>query len=108
MRKVTEEMVKAFSKNKNYKNKNTVVSVGEEETAVLLHGNMIAYREHKTGNVYISNRGYDTTVTKERLNAIIASEIGSANGYIFQRNFQWFWGTGKNVTPFPYNRFVKL
>ena len=108
MRKVTNEMIVAFSNNKNYKNKNTTVSVGEEETAILLHGHMIAYRDHKTGKVYISNCGYETTVTKERLNAVILSEIGTAKGKIFQKQRDWYWGTGKEVHLFPYNKFVEL
>lgn len=69
----------ALANGRKYSNgKNTRVVDG----ALYHHGNMIA-RDAGEGHVAISNRGYFTLTTKDRLNAI--QNVG-----IYQKNFVWF------------------
>lgn len=77
MRQVTEKAVDALMNRENMKCGNTEVRSGE----MFLHGNRIAWL--KNGRLWITNCGYKTNVTKERLN-------GLPNVNIFQRNYEWF------------------
>lgn len=81
MRKITSEAVNAFYNNETYKKSNTEVEVLQNETKFYLHGNLIAKKEK--GNVYISNAGWRTNTTKERLNGLPGVNI-------YQKNWQWY------------------
>jgi len=92
MRKITQDAIRAFYNRTPFKRGNTRVEVNEaNEARLLLHGNTIAYISDI--KVLISNCGYFTSTTKERLNGL--------NGVsIVQRNFEWFlngekWNGGK-------------
>ena len=122
MRKVTDKAVSVFlSKDTSEVSiSNTVVSVyeignGKIEKCMMLHGNAIAYHTFKVykngnttkGKIQLSNRGYTTNTTKERLNGIIAT----AKGYsqcIYQRDWDWYWDINGTKKPFPCNRLVTL
>ena len=90
MKKVTEETCAAFMAGKKLKIGNTV-STGDE---LILHGNCIAKRVD--GVVLISNAGWETATTKERLNGLDAG--------ISQKNFIWH----RKGELFPHNEFVRL
>ena len=77
MKKVTRQAVQAFYNNVNFRSGNTIVSNGK----MYLHGNLIAKKEN--GAVYISNAGWATNTTKERLN-------GLSGVHINQKNFVWY------------------
>ena len=94
MRKVTQTTVNAFMCGEQCSLGNTVSS-GDE---LILHGHIIAKREN--GRIFISNCGYETNTTKERLNGILL-KMGVSK--IYQKDFKWFW---KNGEEFPYNKFV--
>lgn len=81
MRKVTQETVQSFL-NQQPTTKGNVFVSGKE---YYLHNNKIM--EHRSDGIYISNAGFETLTTKERLNG-----LGSITGkfQIFQKNFQWF------------------
>ena len=81
MRKITKESVKAFFNNYNYSNNNTFVN----DNKFYLHHNLIA--EKKNNKLYISNCGWFSNTTKERLNGIL-DYIGKPR--IYQKRFQWF------------------
>lgn len=91
-RKITQDAVRAFYNRRNFKRGNTRVEVNEaNESRLILHGNTIAYMDNT--KVLISNCGYFTNTTKERLN-------GLSGVSIYQRNFEWFlngekWDGGK-------------
>jgi len=90
MRKITQEACNAFETGKNYKKSNTEVvchsdgfsAFGKSVTKIImLHGNLIAYSSPK--GTYISNGGWSSNTTKERLN-------GLTGVHIHQKDFQWF------------------
>ena len=81
MRKITKESVTAFFNNRNYLKNNTHVF----NNKFYLHNNLIA--EKKNNKLFISNCGWFSNTTKERLNGIL-NHIGHAG--IYQKNFSWF------------------
>ena len=116
MRKITETAVKKFHNNDNFKKDNTEVWYGREceigigmpkginnkklfeewningiynkltpITKLYLYGNLIAYKKYSS--LVISNCGWFSKTTKERLNGLLDS-IGF-NG-IYQKKFEWF------------------
>ena len=84
MRKVTAEACHAFENAYvgNYKKSNTIVIRYDDLKAEMrLHGNLIAYSN--TDGLYISNGGWTSNLTKERLN-------GLTGVHIQQRDFVWY------------------
>lgn len=77
MRKITDKVVGAFN-SKQKKNLGNTVSTGE---ALYLHGNRIA--EWRNNELWITNAGWPTVTTKERLNAIFGVSI-------YQKDYQWY------------------
>lgn len=77
MRKVTEQIVRAFRNGENKR-------IGNSETRngmLFLHGNKIA--EYRNGSLWITNAGWQSNTTKERLNAL-------PNVRIHQKNWAWY------------------
>jgi hypothetical protein len=88
MRKITEQSVDAFMNAEPFKSSNTEVVVKPNVTILKLFGNEIAYRYNDPEQTLsITNCGWKTNTTKERLNG-----IPSVN--IYQRKIQgksvWF------------------
>ena len=81
MRKITQESINAFNNDKSFKKANMEVTVDDNETALYLHGNKIAKKIKD--ELFISNAGWYSNTTKERLN-------GLDNVWINQVNYQWF------------------
>ena len=82
MRKVTEQTVSAFLAGR----KRSVGNTWTEGTYLFLHGNVIA-RKDEDGNVTLSDCGWRTVTTKERLNGVLA--LSGSPWRIFQRDFEW-------------------
>tara|TARA_R110000751_G_scaffold237728_2_gene338657 strand:- start:394 stop:687 length:294 start_codon:yes stop_codon:yes gene_type:complete len=84
MRTITEESVKAFLNAKKFNKQNMSVEVLPNVTILKLHGNEIAYQyNNPEKTLSITNCGWFTVTTKERLNAL-------PNVSIQQKNFVWF------------------
>ena len=84
MRQITKDSINAFINAKEFKRDNTHVEVLPNVTVLKLHNNAIAYRYNDPERTLtISNCGWFTPTTKERLNAL-------PNVNIYQRNFKWF------------------
>jgi len=84
MRKITKESINAFMNAKRFKKQNTVVEVLPNVTILKLHNNTIAYRYNDPERTLtISNCGWFSNTTKERLNAL-------PNVDIRQKNFVWY------------------
>ena len=84
MRKITEEAVYAFNNSLPFKKANMEIEILPNVTIMKLHGNSIAYRYNDPKRTLsITNCGWQSNVTKERLNAIDGVNI-------YQRNYQWF------------------
>lgn len=75
MRKVTKTIYAAFQRRQPC----TVGNTRTDGNAVYLHGNKIV--ERREDGIYVSNAGWSTNTTKERLNAFCN---------VYQRNFEWF------------------
>ena len=85
MRKITEESTEAFlNKGKLSKqNMNIFYDRYEQTSRMLLHNNCIATYDYDNKRLSISNCGWFSNTTKERLNAL-------PNVDIRQKNFKWF------------------
>ena len=85
MRKITEESVNAFL-NKgtlNKQNMNVFYDRYDQTSRMLLHNNCIATYDYDNNRLSISNCGWFSNTTKERLNAL-------PNVNIYQKNYKWF------------------
>lgn len=70
MRKITEEALNAFITGRPMKKQNTEVRVTSINSfQMLLHGNIIA--ERRGNKLHVRNCGWETSTTKERLNAVL-------------------------------------
>ena len=84
MRQITNNAINAFMQAKKFGGGNTTVQVLPNVTVLLLFGNEIAYRYNDPGRTLsITNAGWDTVITKERLNAIPGVNIQ-------QKDFTWY------------------
>ena len=82
MRKVTINSIRRFERFERFNSGNTKVTIDGEGTAHLkLHNNTIA-KKRCDGSVYVSNCGWFTRTTKERLNGIRAVRIR-------QKDYEW-------------------
>lgn len=82
MRKITALAVDAFLNGYSFYSGNTVVKQFNSVSVMFLHGNEIA-RIYPCGCLFISNGGWFSNTTKERLNGIPRVNI-------VQKNFVWF------------------
>jgi len=83
MRKITQESINAFMAGKELKNSNTTVEINVNYILLKLHGNTIARRGIHDNKTEITNAGWMSNTTKERLN-------GLPNVSISQKNWQWY------------------
>lgn len=84
MRKITKISVNAFLNAQEFKSKNTTVVVNENVTILKLHDNPIAYKYNDPNNtISITNAGWFSNTTKERLN-------GLKNVNICQKTGKWY------------------
>jgi hypothetical protein len=81
MRKITQQSVKNFIDGVPFKRSNMEVTREGTIYYLKLHGNKIAARL-EDGRMWISNAGWDTPTTKERLNGLPGVNI-------IQRNWNW-------------------
>jgi hypothetical protein len=84
MKKITKESVDAFMNARPYKKDNMVIEVKPIVTVMSLFGNIIAYRYNDPERtISITDAGWQTNTTKERLNAIPGVSI-------YQKNWEWY------------------
>ena len=104
MRKVTEQVVKAFLDSEY----NACSNTSTDGHSLWLHGHKIARKTDE--GIEINNCGYKTNVTKERLNGIL--ELGKFAQWpaprIFQRNFRWYLELSGRFVEFPCNVWVNV
>lgn len=87
MRKITKEMANAFNNDMPFNKDNTIIKVCENVTNIFLHGNLIASKVE--GRLHITNCGWFTNVTKERLNALPNVSIYQKKGIWFLNGLPW-------------------
>jgi len=90
MRKITNESVVAFNNALPFKKSNMEVKVLLNVTIMELFGNAIAYRYNDPQRTLsITNCGWWTSTTKERLNGIDGVRINQKNGQWFLNGKEW-------------------
>jgi len=84
MKKITRDSVDAFMNARPFRKDNTEVTVLDNVTILKLFGNEIAYRYNDPERTLsVTNAGWFSNTTKERLNGI-------PNVRIHQKNFNWY------------------
>ena len=81
MRLITKESIQAFNNGLNFRKSNMQIIATKESIRLLYQGNMIAIKENNT--LKITNCGWFSNTTKERLNALSGVSL-------FQKNFVWY------------------
>jgi len=92
MRKITQDSVSAFLNRKTFKRQNMEVTSFDDSFYLKLHGNTIAVL-HEDGTLMITDAGWQSVTTKERLNGLINEYLGYPNCIgkgIYQKNFVWY------------------
>lgn len=90
MRKITEESVRAFMNGESFKKANMNVEVLPNVTILKLHGNSIAYRYNDPERTLsITNCGWFSNTTKERLNGIDGVSISQKKGVWYLNGVKW-------------------
>ena len=89
MRKITENSIHAFNNNKNFKSSNTEVITDGHTTILSLHGNKIAFKDISTNEIKITNCGWETNTTKERLNGLYGVNINQKKGIWYLNDNKW-------------------
>jgi hypothetical protein len=84
MRQITEDSVNAFMNARQFRKSNMEVEVLPNVTIMKYQGNAIAYRyNNPERTLSITNCGWFSSTTKERLNGI-------PNVHVYQKKFEWF------------------
>lgn len=86
MRKITKSAIEAFISSTPFNGDNTRIIVGET-TQLLLFNNLIA--EKTKDGLFITNAGWQSNTTKERLNAIPGVNISQKKGVWYLNGNQW-------------------
>lgn len=81
MRKISKDAAAAFMACRKFNRDNTEVRLTDFGSELFLHGNKIAILNN--GALFISNAGWFSNVTKERLNALPCVSI-------YQKKFNWY------------------
>jgi len=90
MRTITQNSVNAFLNAQSFKSGNTSVEVEPNVTILKLHGNPIAYLyNNPEKTLSITNCGWWTNTTKERLNAIPNVRIVQKRRVWYLNNIEW-------------------
>jgi hypothetical protein len=92
MRKITRDSVNAFLNRQTFKRQNMKVASDGDKFYLKLHNNIIAVL-HGDGTLMITNAGWESNTTKERLNGLINEYLGYPNCIgkgIHQKNFVWY------------------
>ncbi len=91
MRKITQQAIEAFYKGVDFKKDNTEVTVGNGTVDLYLHGNLIAmlWRHRRQNELEITNAGWQSNTTKERLNGLKGVNICQKKGKWYLNGKEW-------------------
>ena len=97
MRKITSQSVDAFVNEYRFNRGNTAVCCATEarEWCLMLHNNLIAKRILFINDLWITDAGWQTDTTKERLNGVLY-RLTSGWG-LFQKKGEWFLTNGEET-----------
>lgn len=104
MRMISQDAAAALKNCRNFKRSNTEVCIGENKRfSMFLHGNKIASYDWK--ELRISNAGWSTKTTKDRINAILRTfNLGS----IIQKNWIRYYSENWKIEEFNYWKLFSL
>lgn len=83
MRQITIDVCNAFESRETLSKSNSHT----DGNAMYLHGNKIA--EYRDGSLYITNAGWPTVTTKERLNGLHGVSINQKAGVWYLNGYKW-------------------
>lgn len=110
MRKITKEATAALKDGRSFKGSNTAVSLNTDKDRweMRLHNNLIAYRTCGVQRLYISNAGWTSNTTKERLNGVL--DTFNKPYRIYQEDFVWYICDWSNdvTKDFPSDTFIEV
>ena len=89
MRKITEESVQAFEEGVPFKKSNMKVKVEGLLAGLYLFDNLIATKRVDEKNVTITNAGWKSNTTKERLNGLKGVDIRQSKGVWYLNGIEW-------------------
>jgi len=90
MRTITENAIEKFLNAETFKSSNTIVEVLPNVTILKLFGNAIAYQYNDPNKTLsITNCGYETATTKERLNGLPNVRINQTKGIWYLNGAEW-------------------
>lgn len=90
MRKITKQTIDKFMSAKNFKKGHDEVIVLDNVTILKLFGNEIAYRyNNPERTISITNAGWESNTTKERLNGIDGVSIQQKQGVWYLNGEAW-------------------
>lgn len=105
MKAITVLASSKFWNGEEMKSSNTRVEISKNEIQLYLFDNLIAVKFRNENKIMVSNCGYETATTKERLNGILFP-IGYK---IFQKMFTWYIEDPKgNIEEFRTNKIIDL
>jgi hypothetical protein len=83
MRQITKQSINAFNNSFTFSKSNMLVRIFNDVVKLQYHGNTIAIKNRITNKISITNCGWFSNTTKERLNALEGVNIQ-------QKNFVWY------------------
>lgn len=95
MRKITREVCEAFEDGRRFRKGNDEVKVFIDDNKIITmvemsyRGNVIAKRSADYGIFAISDAGWATTTTKERLNGLRGVQVVQRKGIWFLNGTEW-------------------
>lgn len=90
MRKITKEASDAFMSSTPFKKANMEIEVLPLVTIMQLHGNAIAFLHNDPNRtLHITNAGWESNTTKERLNSLPGVSIYQKNGEWYLNGEKW-------------------
>jgi len=89
-RKITEDAVHAFMvAGKNFSNSNTSVMIEGDMVVLRLHGHAIARREVGSNQIQVTNAGWNTRTTNDRLNGLPGVSVHNSKGELYLNGNVW-------------------
>lgn len=89
-RKITTDAVNAFMSAKPFYRDNTAVTIENYSTIKMrLYGHLIVRREIGSNSVEVTNAGYFTNTTKERLNGLPGVSVCQRKGVWYLNGVEW-------------------
>ena len=88
MRKITHQAIDAFQRGQYFNSVNTIVEV-EGNVNLYLYNNLIASWNPILGTLHITDSGWPTLTTKERLNGLPGVHVYEKAGQLYLNGSKW-------------------